>query len=59
MAEMKIGGRFALLLAWVSVVFFLPSYKPLYQVLDWAGRFCRTKALRLLISKCIHYDGGR
>ena len=37
----KVGGRFALLalVVLLSVVFFLPSYKPLYQALpDWARK---------------------
>ena len=46
----KVGGRFALLALVVvlSVVFFLPSYKPLYQGLpDWARKILPDKGITL------------
>ncbi len=46
----KVGGRFALLALVVvlSVVFFLPSYKPLYQALpDWARKILPDKGITL------------
>jgi preprotein translocase subunit SecD len=46
----KVGGRFALLTLVVvlSVVFFLPSYKPLYQALpDWARKVLPDKGITL------------
>lgn len=46
----KVGGRFALLALVVvlSVVFFLPSYKPLYQALpDWARKVLPDKGITL------------
>lgn len=46
----KVGGRFALLALVIvlSVVFFLPSYKPLYQVLpDWARKILPDKGITL------------
>ena len=46
----KVGGRFALLALVVvlSVVFFLPSYRPLYQGLpDWARKILPDKGITL------------
>ncbi|ALA60025.1 protein translocase subunit SecD [Nitrospira moscoviensis] len=46
----KVGGRFALLafVVVLSVVFFLPSYKPLYQALpDWARKVLPDKGITL------------
>jgi preprotein translocase subunit SecD len=46
----KVGGRFALLalVLVLSVVFFLPSYKPLYQALpDWARKVLPDKGITL------------
>ncbi len=46
----KVGGRFALLALVVilSVVFFLPSYKPLYQALpDWLRKVLPDKGITL------------
>jgi preprotein translocase subunit SecD len=46
----KVGGRFALLALVVvlSVVFFLPSYKPFYQALpDWARKILPDKGITL------------
>ncbi len=46
----KVGGRFALLALVVvlSVVFFLPSYKPLYQAMpDWARKVIPDKGITL------------
>jgi len=46
----KVGGRFALLalVVMLSVVFFLPSYKPLYQALpDWARKILPDKGITL------------
>jgi len=46
----KVGGRFALLALVVvlSVVFFLPSYKPLYQALpEWARKILPDKGITL------------
>jgi preprotein translocase subunit SecD len=46
----KVGGRFALLALVVvlSVVFFLPSYKPLYQALpEWARKVLPDKGITL------------
>ena len=46
----KVGGRFALLALVIvlSVVFFLPSYKPLYQALpDWARKILPDKGITL------------
>ena len=46
----KVGGRFALLalVVLLSVVFFLPSYKPLYQALpDWARKVLPDKGITL------------
>ncbi len=46
----KVGGRFALLalVLVLSVVFFLPSYKPLYQALpDWARKILPDKGITL------------
>ncbi len=46
----KVGGRFALLALVVvmSVVFFVPSYKPLYQAMpDWARKVLPDKGITL------------
>src|SRR5215212_9944475 len=46
----KVGGRLALLalVLVLSVVFFLPSYKPLYQALpDWARKALPDKGITL------------
>jgi preprotein translocase subunit SecD len=46
----KVGGRFAVLVLMVvvSVVFFLPSYRPLYQALpDWARKVLPDKGITL------------
>ncbi len=46
----KVGGRFALLglVVVLSVVFFLPSYKPLYQALpEWARKVLPDKGITL------------
>ena len=46
----KVGGRFALLALVIvlSVVFFLPSYKPLYQAMpDWARKVLPDKGITL------------